>query len=139
MGLQNLITRSESATPDFGAIISRQAAAQISAELDNGEAFADLKEQVEAELRADMTGALAGGQRYVPSWQITHAGASRAEKLSSAMEEVLISLDSMECCEALMAALTHSECPHVAKLRGLLIDRYVINNAGEIAELRAAK
>jgi hypothetical protein len=112
-----------------GTQYARQAQARI-------DAAGDVQDQIDAihdELENDMRRALSGLQSSVPS---TRFGVNRREVLSSAAEEVLVALDNMEVSEALMVALASSACPHVAKLRKLVIERYAKDTAEYIAEAR---
>ena len=118
--------------PCYNTLAANRHQFSIDADAARGERFADLQ----AELGNDMRKALSGLTSFVPGTQMQQSTLSRREVLRSAAEEVTEGLDHMGAMEALMLALKDSACPLVGKLRGALIDAYVLDNADNVAEAR---
>lgn len=138
MEAQTLINRAE----NIASVIVRKAEQRTERELDNGERFAELQ----LEIASDMRAALIGVQSFVPSYQTrSHVRVvdgedeytyTRHEKLSNPMQEVLETLEHNDCAQAFSDILRRSQCPLVAKLRELIVSRYVAETAEGLAEAR---
>ena len=95
-----------------------------------------IEENVCAELRADMTKALAGQQEFVPTWALNLDRNMPAEKLQTSFDAVIEALDFQEVGAHFLNVLAKSECPHVAALKAQIIEAYLAQNVDDIVAAR---
>lgn len=123
------------ATPDYNVISARGNQRHIDASLDAGEAFAEVQEG----LRLDMLNAMSGLKSFVTSYRRGSFMGTPFEIQSSVAEEVLVALDDVEACEALMLAIKESACPLMSKARLVIAKAYAKNTAEGVYEARGGQ
>jgi hypothetical protein len=82
-----------------------------------------------------MRATLIGEQSFVPTYARTSDGIRR-ERPGVVMQEVLETLEHNDCGHAFADILKRSQCPLVAKLRELIVSRYVAETVEGLAEAR---